>query len=133
MPAKLSQAAKELLEQPFLAHFVTLNPDGSPQVTPVWVDHDGDQILINTAEGRKKPRNLQNDKRVAVEVVDPNDAWKVLSVTGRVVAMEHQGADAHIDKLAKKYLGKDSYPFRRPEEQRVILRIEPERIRMQHA
>jgi PPOX class probable F420-dependent enzyme len=133
MPASLSQAAKELLEQPFLAHFVTLNPDGSPQVTPVWVDHDGDQILINTAEGRKKPRNLQRDKRVAVEVVDPNDAYKVLSVTGRVIAMEHEGADAHIDKLAKKYLGKDSYPFRRPEEQRVILRIEPERIRMQPA
>src|SRR5713226_4093109 len=125
MPAKLSQAAKELLEQPFLAHFVTLNPDGSPQVTPVWVDHDGEQILINTAEGRKKPRNLQNDKRVAVEVVDPADPWKVLSVTGRVVAMEHAGADAHIDKLAKKYLGKDSYPFRKAEEKRIILRIEP--------
>ncbi|HTE83418.1 MAG TPA: PPOX class F420-dependent oxidoreductase [Dehalococcoidia bacterium] len=133
MSAKLSQATKDLLEQPFLAHLVTLNPDGSPQVTPVWVDRDGDQILVNTAEGRKKPRNLQADKRVAVEVVDPSDPWKVLSLTGRVVAMEHDGADAHIDKLAKKYLGKDTYPFRRSDEQRVILRIEADRVRMQPA
>jgi PPOX class probable F420-dependent enzyme len=133
MPQKLSQAAKDLLEQPFICHFVTLNPDGSPQVTPVWVDHDGDQVLINTAEGRKKPRNLHNDNRVAVEVVDPNDAYRVLSLTGRVTAMDHEGADAHIDKLAKKYLGADSYPFRKADEQRVILRIEPERIIMQPA
>jgi PPOX class probable F420-dependent enzyme len=133
VPEKLSQAAKNLLEQPFICHFVTLNPDGSPQVTPVWVDHDGDQILINTAEGRKKPRNLQRDKRVAVEVVDPNDAYRVLSLTGHVAAMEHEGADAHIDRLAKKYLGADTYPFRNPQEQRVILRIEPDRIRMQPA
>jgi PPOX class probable F420-dependent enzyme len=133
VPEKLSQAAKKLLEEPFICHFVTLNPDGSPQVTPVWVDHDGDQILVNTAEGRKKPRNLQREKRVALEVVDPNDAYRVLSLTGHVVGMEHEGADAHIDKLAKKYLGADSYPFRNPQEQRVVLRIEPDRIRMQPA
>jgi PPOX class probable F420-dependent enzyme len=131
MSAKLSQAAKELLDKPFIAHFVTLDPDGSPQNTPVWVDRDGEQVLINTAEGRKKPRNLQNDKRVAVEVIDPTDAYKVLSLTGRVVGLEHEGADAHIDKLAKKYLGADSYPFRNAQEQRVIVRIEPDRIRMQ--
>jgi PPOX class probable F420-dependent enzyme len=131
VPQKLTQAAKDLLDQPFICHFVTLNADGSPQITPVWVDREGDQILINTAEGRKKPRNLHNDNRVALEVVDPNDAFRVLSLTGRVAAMEHEGADAHIDKLAKKYLGADSYPFRSPQEQRVIVRIEPDRIRMQ--
>jgi PPOX class probable F420-dependent enzyme len=133
MPAQLSQAAKDLLQQPYLGHFVTLNPDGSPQITPVWVDVEGDQVLINTAEARKKRRNLGKDLRVALSVVDPNDAYRVLSLTGRVVAMEHDGADAHIDKLAKKYLGKDSYPFRRPGEQRVLLRIEPEQIPMQPA
>ncbi len=131
MAAKLSEAAKELLRQPFIAHFVTLNADGAPQVTPVWVDVDGEEILINTAEGRQKPRNVARDKRVAVEVVDPNDAYRVLSVTGHVTATEHAGADAHIDKLAKKYLGKESYPFRTQGEQRVIVRVQPDRIPMQ--
>ncbi len=133
MPARLSKAAKELLSQPYLGHLVTLNTDGSPQITPVWVDVEGDQVLVNTAEGRKKPRNLKNDPRVALSIVDPNDGYRVLSLTGRVASMEHEGADAHIDKMAKKYLGKDSYPFRQPGEQRVILRIEPERIPMQPA
>jgi PPOX class probable F420-dependent enzyme len=133
MPVQLSQAAKELLRKPYLGHLVTLNPDGSPQITPVWVDVDGDQVLVNTAEARKKHRNLHSDPRVALSVVDPNDAYRVLSLTGRVTAIEHDGADAHIDKLAKKYLGRESYPFRRPGEQRVILRIQPERIPMQPA
>jgi PPOX class probable F420-dependent enzyme len=131
MPATLSENAKQLLEKPYLAHFVTIDPDGAPQITPVWVDHEGDQILINTAEGRKKPKNLANNKHVAVQVVDPADPWNVLSVTGHVVAMEHEGADAHIDKMAKKYIGQDTYPFRQPGEQRVLIRIQPDRIRMQ--
>lgn len=131
MAATLTKAAIELLNKPFIGTLVTLNPDGSPQITPIWIDYDGKHVLVNTAEGRKKPRNLKNDPRVALAVVDPNDPWHVLSLRGRVVAMEHEGADAHIDKLAKKYLGKETYPFRQPGEQRVILRIAPERIVMQ--
>ena len=131
MPEKLSEAAKDLVRQPFIAHFVTLEPDGAPQVTPVWIDVDGDDLLVNTAEGRRKPRNIAHDKRVAIEIVDPNDAYRVLSLSGHVSETQHEGADDHIDKLAKKYLGADSYPFRNPSEQRVIVRIHPDRIRMQ--
>lgn len=130
MPATLTRAAIDLLGKPFICNLVTLNPDGSPQITPVWVEYDGQHVVVNTAEGRKKPRNLHRDPRVALDVVDPGDPYKVLSLTGRVVAIDHNGADAHIDKLARKYLGRD-YPFHRPDEQRVIVRIQPERILMQ--
>ncbi|MGI8551007.1 MAG: PPOX class F420-dependent oxidoreductase [Dehalococcoidia bacterium] len=131
MPAQLSEAAKKMLAQPFLCNLATVMPDGSPQITPVWVDYDGRNILINTAEGRRKSKNMHSDPRVALDVVDPQNPYSVLSLSGRVVAMEHQGADEHIDKLAKKYLGVDKYPMRREGEQRVILRIEPDKIRMQ--
>ena len=131
MATSLSDASKKLLEQPFICNFVTLLADGSPQITPVWVDHDGRNILINTSEGRQKTKDVERDPRVALDVVDPQNPYNVISLRGRVVAREHEGADAHIDKLAKKYLGKDQYPFRQPGEQRVILRIEPERILMQ--
>lgn len=131
MARQLSEAAKTLLRQPYICNLATLMPDGSPQVTPVWVDVDGGSILINTSEGRQKSMNLHRDPRVALDVVNPQNAYDVLSLRGRVVSMEHEGADAHIDKLAKKYLGKDQYPFRQPSEQRVILRIEPDKIIMQ--
>jgi len=131
MPSALNQPAIDLLNQPVIASFVTLNPDGSPQITPVWVDYDGKHVLVNTAEGRKKPRNLHADPRVALQVVDPANPWGVLAFQGKVVAIDREGADAHIDKLAKKYMGKESYPFRNRAEQRVIIRIEPVRILMQ--
>lgn len=133
MATELNDAAKQLLQQPFICNFATLLADGSPQITPVWVDYDGSNILINTSEGRQKTKDVQRDPRVALDVVDPQNAYNVVSLRGRVVAREHDGADAHIDKLAKKYLGKDQYPFRQPGEQRVILRIETERILMQPA
>jgi PPOX class probable F420-dependent enzyme len=131
MAKELNDAAKKLLEQPFICNFATLLPDGSPQITPVWVDYDGRNILINTSEGRQKTKDVERDQRIALDVIDPQNAYNVLSVRGRVIAREHEGADAHIDKLAKKYLGKDQYPFRQPGEQRVILRIQPDRILMQ--
>jgi len=103
-------------------------PDGSPQVTQVWVDTDGEHILINTAQGRQKEQNVQRDPRVAVNVVDPANAWRLGMVRGRVVELTTDGADELIDQLAKKYLNEETYPFRRPEEVRVTLKILSEKI-----
>lgn len=127
---KLSPGAVKLIQEPQLAHFVTLMADGSPQTTPVWVDvePDGSHVLINTAEGRLKTENLERDPRVAVSVVDKANDWRYALVRGTVVERRHEGADAHIDKMAKKYLGQDSYPFRNPAEQRVVLRIKPDHV-----
>lgn len=127
---RISAGGVTLLQEPQLAHFVTLMADGSPQVTPVWVDvePDGSAILINTAEGRVKSNNIQRDNRVAVSVTDSSNAWRYVLVRGTIVERRHEGADAHIDRLAKKYLGKDEYPFRREGEQRVTLVIKPHNV-----
>ncbi len=100
-------------------------PDGQPQVTPVWIEFDGRHVIVNTAEGRQKDKNLQRDKRVALSLIDPENPYRYLEVRGKVVERTHNGADANIDALAKKYLGKDKYPFRQPNEVRVIYKIEP--------
>jgi PPOX class probable F420-dependent enzyme len=100
-------------------------PDGSPQVTPVWVEFDGTHVLINSARGRQKDRNLRANPAVALSLCDPDNPYRYLEVRGRVVDITEQGADAHIDRLAKKYLGVDSYPGRSPQEVRVTYRIRP--------
>jgi len=110
------------------AQLATVNADGSPQVTPVWVDYDGTHVIVNTARGRVKAKNLERNPRVAMAIADPENPYRYLGVQGRVVEMIGQGADAHIDKMAKKYLNKDSYPYRQPGEQRVIVKIVPEKI-----
>ena len=107
------------------ANLATLMPDGSPQVTPVWVDYAGGMIKVNTAKGRTKARNMQPGARVAVSIQDPDNPYRYLQVRGLVKHMIEQGADAHIDALAKKYLGQDKYPYRRPGEVRQIYEIEP--------
>ena len=107
------------------AWLATVQPDGSPQVTPVWFDvHEG-HVRVNTAKGRVKNRNMRQNAAVAIAIGDPANPYRYLQVRGRVVAVTEEGADAHIDSLAKKYLGADSYPFRRPGEVRVIFTIEP--------
>jgi PPOX class probable F420-dependent enzyme len=126
---RLPDTAKDILSKQTFAHLATLMPDGSPQVTPVWVDYEGDQIVINTAEGRTKPRNLRNDPRVALSATDPDNPYEAVIVRGRVSEMTHEGADEHIDAMAKKYLGKDRYPFRQMGEQRVKVYIEPEVVK----
>ena len=128
MSASLSEGVKKLFQEPNYGHMATLMPDGSPQVSPVWVDMDGDRILVNTAEGRVKPRNVRRDARVAISIHNQENPYSSAFVRGRVVEITHEGADEHIDKLAKKYMGQDTYPYRRPEEQRVILVIEPEHV-----
>jgi PPOX class probable F420-dependent enzyme len=110
------------------AQLATLNADGSPQVTPVWVDFDGTHVVVNTARGRMKAKNLERDSRVALTVSDPDNPYRYVGIKGRVVQMTEQGGDAHIDKMAKKYLDKDSYPFRQPGEVRVIIKIAPEKV-----
>ena len=128
MPAAISPGFRKLLREPAYCQLATLMPDGSPQVTQVWVDTDGEHILINSAEGRQKERNVRRDPRVAVNVVDPANAWRIAMVRGRVVDVTTAGADQLIDQLAKKYLNEDTYPFRRPEEVRITLKILPEKI-----
>ena len=126
MPETLSERAAALFNEPHLAHLATLMPDGSPQVTPVWVDYDGQHILVNTALGRAKARNLARDPRVALSVVDGARAGRMVAVRGLVVEITEDGADAHIDKLSKKYTGSDQYQG--PGEGRVIYKIKPEKV-----
>jgi PPOX class probable F420-dependent enzyme len=122
---QLSDTAKELIEGKNLAHFVTLMKDGSPQVTPVWVDHDGTHVRINTAEGRQKPRNLQRDARVALSIVDSDSPYKYVQIRGRVVEVTREGAWEHICVLCEKYTGTPNYP-QRDGEQRIMVKIAPE-------
>jgi len=105
-----------------------LMPHGSPHLTHVWVSADDEHILVNTYEGAQKLRNIRRDPRVAVNVVDPANAWRLANVRGRVVDIATDGADAHIDELARKYLGVESYPFRQPGQVRVKVTIAPEHI-----
>ena len=127
--AQLSEEQITLLREPHIAQLVTLMPDGSPQISPVWVDTDGSDVLINTALGRLKSNNMARDARVAVGVYDPENSYtRVVNVRGRVTSISEEGADAHIDSLAKKYMGVDSYPYADPDVTRVIGRIAPERI-----
>jgi PPOX class probable F420-dependent enzyme len=115
----------DLFSKQAFAHLATLMPDGSPQVTPVWCDFDGANVRVNSAKGRVKDKNMRRNKKVALSVQDPENPYRYLAVQGEVVEISEEGADAHIDSLAKKYLGKDSYPFRGPGEVRVIYKIRP--------
>ena len=124
LPVKLSDQDIALLRQPVFAHVATLMPDGSPHVTPVWIDTDGEVVLFNTAKGRVKHRNLVQNSAVALSLTDPEDPYRMLAIRGRGELID-EGADEHIDTLAKKYLGVESYPYRQPGERRVIVRVTP--------
>ena len=118
----------DLFQKKAFANLATLMPDGSPQVTPVWCDFDGRHVLVNSAQGRRKDRNMRHDPRVSLSIVDPDNPYRYVEVRGRVVEVTTDGADAHIDKMAKKYLGVDKYPHRQPGEVRVVYKIRPERF-----
>ena len=113
-----------LLRRPLMAHVATVMPDGTPQSTPVWIDTDGTDVLFNTAKGRVKHRNLLQSPAVAISFVDDENPYRMIEIRGRA-EMTEEGADAHIDAMAKKYLGQDSYPFRQPGEERIIVRVHP--------
>ena len=121
--ATLPEALKEMLQQKVFVHLTTLMPDGSPQASPVWVDVEGDEILINTAEDRVKDRNMKRDPRVALSVTAADNPYRAFMIRGHVARHTTEGADAHIDKLSKKYLGIDRYPRRSADEVRVLYRI----------
>ena len=131
MPEPIPANFRDLFSKPAFASLATIMPDGRPQVTPVWCDFDGTFVIFNTAKGRQKDRNIRRDPRVSLSILDPDNAYRYLEIRGRVIEITEKGADEHIDKLAKKYLGVDKYPRRQPGEVRLILKIAPERVRAQ--
>jgi PPOX class probable F420-dependent enzyme len=110
------------------AHLATIMPDGTPQVTPVWFDYVGGAIRVNSARGRVKDRNMKEGAAVALSILDPDNAYRYLQIRGRVRKVTEEGAAAHIDSLAKKYIGQDKYPWSRPGDVRVTYEIEPRRV-----
>jgi PPOX class probable F420-dependent enzyme len=130
MSARIDGTAEELLKAKNFANVATLRADGSVQVAPVWVDVQDGKPVVNSAEGRAWPSNLERDPRVTLSVQNMENPYQYVEIRGRVAERTQDGADEHIDALAKKYLGKDEYPFRQPGEQRVIIRIEPEHVRV---
>jgi len=122
--------AAELLQAKNFAHVSTLRQDGSVQTAPVWVDVQEGRPVLNTAEGRAWPRNLERDPRVTLTVQNMENPYEYLEVRGHVAERTHEGADEHIDALAKKYMGVERYPLRQPGEQRLIIRVEPEHVKV---
>jgi PPOX class probable F420-dependent enzyme len=126
MTQPIPESHRDLLESKALAHLATLMPDGSPQTTPVWCDFDGTHVRVNSARGRRKDRNMRRDPRVALSLCDPGNPYRYLEIRGHVAHITEEGADAHIDQLAKAYLGVDTYPYRQEGEVRVIYMIAAE-------
>ncbi len=125
---QISRLHEELIQKKSFAHLATIMPDGSPQVTPVWIDYDGENILVNSARGRQKDRNIKRNRNVAVSILDPHDPYRYFQVRGTVEEITERGAEDHIDKMAMKYLGLETYPYRRPGEVRVLYKIKPESV-----
>ena len=128
MGATLEGRSRELLEEKNFCLVATIRKDGTPHVVPTWIDVDDGRILLNSAEGRVWPENLRRDPRVTLTVFDHENPYEYVSIRGRLTEDTHDGADEHIDKLAMKYMGKETYPFRKEGEQRVIFQIDPERV-----
>ena len=130
MTQAIPEKFRDLFSKKAFASLATLMPDGRPQVTPVWCDVEGDMVIVNSAKGRQKDRNLRRDPRVSLAIIDPDNPYRYLELRGRVVEITEQGAAAHIDKMAKKYLGVDKYPYSNPNEIRVMYKIQPEHATM---
>lgn len=125
MPTPIPAGFRDLLQKKAFAHLATVMPDGSPQCTPVWFDERDGYVRINSAKGRLKDKNMRRVPQVALSIQDPDNPYRYLEIRGTVVDITESGADAHIDALAKKYMGVDVYPLRKPGEQRVIYKVEP--------
>jgi PPOX class probable F420-dependent enzyme len=126
--SQIQDFADLLTQKKAFAHLATLMPDGAPQVTPVWVDYRDGRVLVNTAKGRVKARNMHEGSPVALSIADPDNPYRYVQVRGVVAKAHEAGADAHIDFLARKYLDQDKYPFAQPGEERIIYEIEPQRV-----
>jgi len=118
----------DLFQKKAFGHLATVNADGTPQVTPVWIDFDGTHVLVNSARGRKKDKNMERNPAVALSIQDPDNPYRYLEVRGKVDEITESGADNHIDAMAKKYIGKDKYPWKGPTEVRVLYKIRPEHV-----
>ncbi len=129
MAESIEGRVAELIEAKNFAHVGTIRKDGTPHLLPAWVDHEGDTIVLNSAEGRAWPANLRRDPRVTINVMNLENPYEHVEIRGRLVEDTQEGADEHINKMSKKYLGQDEYPFRAPGEQRIVLRIEPESVK----
>lgn len=125
----LSPEVREFLATRCYVHLATLMADGSPQVSPVWAETDGDLIVVNSAAGRVKDKNIRRDARVALSATHPEDPFKALMIRGRVVKVTEEGAEDGIDRLARKYIGGERYEWRRPGEVRVAYYIQPETVK----
>jgi PPOX class probable F420-dependent enzyme len=127
MAAQIPDKYQDLFNKKAFANLATVNSDGSPQVTPVWVDYDGTHVLINSARGRRKDKNMESNPSVALSIMDPDNPYRYLEIRGKVDQITEEGAAEHIDRMAKKYMGVDKYPYSRPGEVRVLYKITPER------
>ncbi len=128
MPPVIPQQFLDLFQQVSFANLATIMSDGSPQVTPVWCDYDGRYVIVNTAKGRVKDRNMRRNPSVALSIMDPRNPYRYLQIRGKVAEITESGADEHIDKMAKKYLNVEKYPYRVSGEVRVLFKIAPERV-----
>ena len=126
--ATIPDAYRDLVDGPVTVGLATILPSGQPQVTPVWIDYDGTYLRVNTAMGRQKTKDMLERSQVTVLAIDPQNPYRYMEVRGTVVNHTEEGADAHIDALAKKYLGVDEYPGHNAAETRVIFYIEPVKV-----
>lgn len=126
MTIEIPEAYLDLFEKKSFGHLATVMDDGRPQSTPVWVDYDGKHVVVNTTLDRQKYENLEREPRVSISIQDPDDPYRYLEVRGRVAETTEDGAEQHIDALARRYLGKDRYPWRNEGEERVLVKIAPE-------
>jgi len=127
MAAKIPDQFRDLFEKKAFAHLATLMKDGTPQVTPVWCDYDGTYVLINSAKGRIKDKNMRRNRKVAFSITDPENAYRFIAVRGEVVEIT-DNTDDHINSLAKKYINQDKYPYKQPNEVRVTYKIRPDHV-----
>lgn len=128
MPMTLPEGVKKLFQDTNFGHLATLMPDGSPQVSVVWVELEGERIIVNTQEGRVKPANVRRDPRVAISIYDQANPYASASIRGRVVEITHEGAEEGIHRLARKYMGEERYPYLQPGDQRVVFVVEADHI-----
>ena len=125
---KLSDKVKKLIDGKNFASVATIMPNGSPQVAPVWIDRDGDTIILNATQSRQRTRNLKRDPRVAISIFDQSNPYSNASIRGKVIDITEKGAEEHIDKMNLKYHGTPKYPYHTPKDPRVLLRVEATRI-----
>lgn len=126
MPA-IPASHQDIFDKKSFAHIATVSEQGVPQVTPVWIDYDGEHILFNTARGRKKDRNLKANPQISMSIQDPDNGYRYIGIQGRVVEDTEEGAEAHINKLSNKYFGKD-YPHLHQGEVRVIYKVQIDNV-----